>query len=1124
MADEVIIGNVGGESGVASEATLLALVRAIERMGGQKGQRGSGSKVQEMYNKAQQAGTTATTTQTAATTAQTAATNKTTEAASNLAKGFGALAMRGVGQVMASLAGMTRSLLAGEDSMAAYASQVPIVGSLLGAMAGYLDKSVDAFRELSAVGAGFNNDIVAMRRAAAQNGLTLEEFSTLVRNNTQTFAKFGGTVTQGVQRFTAMNNALKDTGTFEQLKGMGFSISEINEGMASYVELQGRLGRLEGKSTQELAAGSASYLKELDMLAKLTGKSRKELADQQAARAADASFRALANQFEEGSIQAQNFNRSMALLDQLPKETGDALKDLADGVANTEAAQQLLAQAGPELRDAMMQVGQGADPKILQEALRKAGETIESRFTKGGQRDAAMLGALQQANPVLRSLIDQNRDMVRISNLNIDAAEKESQTRNETTTKLTTFQDSVRKMSEAIQIAFIDSGLLELFAVGVGKAAEMITGMANSIKAFTEKVKVEGFLPAVLGLVGDAITGIFTNGTVVAAMVAGIGALFLAKSVIGALGRGLSGVTDNIASRMMGGFGARAAPTAGANIAGGAAANAAGGAAAGAGNAAASASQALKSVGAGIQKLLTGVARGFAEFGKTVGEIGKGIGKGLGGILEGLAKGLGAFANPQILIGAGILSGAIVVIGAGIAGATWLVGKALPTFAEGMQKFAELDGNNLIQVGKGIGAISLAMAAMGASSVVSGLGGMLGGLAEGITSLFGGKTPFDKLQEFSQLNIDAARVEANANAVVAYSKAMSSMGSGGATGALGNLVANAVNGLVGFFGGEVKLPYAKMVEFQSYNLDATKMQQNSLAVKAFAEAMSNIPTVNGERTGGLIGAVANFFMGSQQVPWAQAVAFGQLTLPVDKIKTNAEAMAAFGDALSKVPQIDGTRSGGLLEGLRSFFGGSQQMPWDSMRQFGELRIDAQRIKANAEAMAAFGNALNAFKGGGQGTANLSIPPDSVASLGRLATIGSNGGLQQTAAGLQSIANVQNLQTTLTALNGLDATKLSSYNTALRDLTRTLADLNKELANENRGGLFGMGDSRANAGDILKNISVNTSTGAGNTEQLNGTMTRMVELLQQMKEISDKIEKNTKRGTGVDVANRDVTSF
>jgi hypothetical protein len=968
LADEVIISNVGGESGVASEATLLALVRAIERMGGQKGQRGSGSKVQEMYNKAQQAGTTATTAQTAATTAQTAATNKTTEAASNLAKGFGALAMRGVGQVMASLTGMTRSLLAGEESMAAYASQVPIIGSLLGAMAGYLDKSVDAFRELSAVGAGFNNDIVAMRRAAAQNGLTLEEFSTLIRNNTQTFAKFGGTVTQGVQRFTAMNNALKDTGTFEQLKGMGFSISEINEGMASYVELQGRLGRLEGKSTQELAAGSASYLKELDMLAKLTGKSRKELADQQAARAADASFRALANQFEEGSIQAQNFNRSMALLDQLPKETGDALKDLADGVANTEAAQQLLAQAGPELRDAMMQVGQGADPKILQEALRKAGETIESRFTKGGQRDAAMLGALQQANPVLRSLIDQNRDMVRISNLNIDAAEKESQTRNETTTKLTTFQDSVRKMSEAIQIAFIDSGLLELFAVGVGKAAEMITGMANSIKAFTEKVKVEGFLPAVLGLVGDAITGIFTNSTVVAAMVAGIGALFLAKSVIGALGRGLSGVTDNIASKMMGGFGARAAPTAGASIAG----NAAGAAAP------------VKGSSAG------------KGFGQALGNIGKGLGQGIGGILKGLAAGLAAFANPAILIGAGILGGAVVAIGAGIAGATWLMGKALPTFAEGLKSFADIDGNNLLNVAKGMGAIGAAMVAMGTGTAVGAVAGMLGGLAEGITSLFGGQTPFEKLEEFSKLNIDASKVEANANAVVAYSKAMASLGASSAAGSLGNLVSNVADGLVKFFGGEVRIPWTKMLEFQAVNLDPNRMQQNSLAVKAFSEAMSNIPTVNSERTGGLISAVASFFLGSQQVPWAQAIAFGQLTLPVDKIKTNAEAMAAFGDAISKVPQINATRSGGLLEGLRSFFSGSQQMPWDSMRQFGELRIDAPRIKANADALAAFGNALDAFKGGGQGTANISVPPDSVASLGRLATIGSNGGLQQTA--------------------------------------------------------------------------------------------------------------------------------
>lgn len=1158
MADEVIIGNVGGQDGVASEATLQALVRAIEKMGNQRGQRGAGSKVQDLHNKAVEAGTTATTTQTVSVKKNTEEVKKNSQAASNLAKGFGALAMRGVGQVMASLAGMTKSLLAGEDSMQAYASQIPIFGSLLGSIAGYLDRSVDAFREMSSVGAGFNNDILAMRKTAAANNLTLEEFSTVVRNNSEILAALGGTVTGGVQRFTAMNQALKETGTFEQLKGMGFSIADINEGMADYLNLQNRLGRLQGKSTQELAAGAGNYLKELDQLAKLTGKSRKEMADMQERQASDASFRALANQFKEGSKEAENFRKNMALIETLPADVATGLKDLADGIPQTEEGIALLNAAGPELAEAMKRVGQGADPQVLLDAMKKAGGDIEKFSGLEGQQRAAYISALRQTNPALAGVLDAATRMTALGNRDLKAAEAEQNKRNEVTQKLTTFQDAIRKMSEAIQVAFVDSGILELFAEGVGQAARLITGMADSIKAFTERAKIEGFIPALVGLMGDAIKGLFSNTTVIAGLVAAIGALFLAKAVVGALGRGFSDVADKAASKMLGGFGSRAAAAApGASIAG---------------NAAAGAGGAVKAAPAG---------KGFGE---AIGNIGKGIGEGIGGVLKGLASGLAAFANPAILIGAGILGGAILAIGAAIAGATWIIGKALPTFAEGMKSFAELDGDNLIQVGKGIAAISLAMATMGASSVVAGVGGMLGGLAEGITSLFGGKTPFDKLEEFSKYNIDAAKVESNANAVVAYSKAMASLGAAGAVGSLGNLVSSVADGLSKFFGGEVQIPWNKVQAFQTVTLDAKKIQANSTALKAFSEAMANIPSVSGERTGGLIGAVASFFSGSeqvpwaqaiafgqinlpvdkiksnseamvafnaamntmgspankertggligavgtfflgaQQVPWAQAVAFGQLTLPADKIKSNAEAMAAFGEAMSKVPQINPTRSGGLLEGIKSFFAGGQVMPWDNLKQFGELRIDAPKIKANAEALASFGSALESFKGTGQGNA-ISIPADAVANLGRLGAIGSQGSLQQTAAGLQAIANVQNLQTTLTSLNALDATKIISYNTALKDLTKVLTDLNKELANENRGGLFGMGDAKANAGEILKSISVNTSAGAGNTGQLNDTLMKVIEVLQQTKEINDKIEKNTKRGVGADVASRDISAF
>ena len=444
-----------------------------------------------------------------------------------------------------------------------------------------------------------------------------------------------------------------------------------------------------------------------------------------------------------------------------------------------------------------------------------------------------------------------------------------------------------------------------------------------------------------------------------------------------------------------------------------------------------------------------------------------------------------------------------------------------------MKSFGELNGDNLIQVGKGIAAISAAMIAMGASSVVSGIGGMLGSLAEGITGLFGGKTPFDKLQEFSKLNIDAPKVEANANAVVAYSKAMAALGAGGTVGAIGGLVTNVVESLVSFFGGDTQIPWGKIQTFQSYSLDADKIKANAEAVTAFGRAMSSLPTISSGRSGGLIGSVAEFFLGAEreQLPWAQLVSFGRVQLPTASIKANAEAMAAFGDALSKVPAVNRERTGGLMDGITSFFVGSRNgpLPWDNLKAFGELQINATGVKANAEAMAAFGNALSAFRGGAAGSPPV-VSQELITNLGRLGAVGSTGALQQTAAGLQAIASVQNLQTTLSSLNALDATKLVSYNTALKDLTKVLADLNKELSNENRGGLFGMGEAKANAGDILKNISVNTSTGAGNTGQLNDTLMKVFEVLQQTKEINDKIEKNTKRGVGADVANRDVTAF
>ena len=125
-----------------------------------------------------------------------------------------------------------------------------------------------------------------------------------------------------------------------------------------------------------------------------------------------------------------------------------------------------------------------------------------------------------------------------------------------------------------------------------------------------------------------------------------------------------------------------------------------------------------------------------------LGKLLGGIGSGIGGILQGLAAGLTAFADPLILLGAAIFAGSVAIIitgiGASVAAAAYLIGKALPTLSEGLDSFSKIDGKNLTEVAKGIGDLGISLAAFGALSAYGQAGNAIGGLIGGITKFFGG--------------------------------------------------------------------------------------------------------------------------------------------------------------------------------------------------------------------------------------------------------------------------------------------------------------------------------------------------------------------------------------------------
>jgi hypothetical protein len=226
---------------------------------------------------------------------------------------------------------------------------------------------------------------------------------------------------------------------------------------------------------------------------------------------------------------------------------------------------------------------------------------------------------------------------------------------------------------------------------------------------------------------------------------------------------------------------------------------------------------------------------GASKAGKGIANIGKGIGKGLGGILKGIAGGFMAFANPAVALGAAAFALAIVAVGGAVAGAAYLLGKAMPSLSSGFKSFEELDGVKLMEVGKGIGAIGLGLAAFGAGKAIEGVGGLVGSIG----GFFGGKdklTPLEQLKIFSETPINAVQATSNANALVSYSKAIAMAGAGEAAQGAGSFIGGLTGGLVKLFGGDS--PLEKLQKFGEMDINARGVMNNSKAVAEYAKAMS----------------------------------------------------------------------------------------------------------------------------------------------------------------------------------------------------------------------------------------------------------------------------------------------
>ena len=253
----------------------------------------------------------------------------------------------------------------------------------------------------------------------------------------------------------------------------------------------------------------------------------------------------------------------------------------------------------------------------------------------------------------------------------------------------------------------------------------------------------------------------------------------------------------------------------------------------------------------------------------------------------------------SIIAGGAALGSAIAALGAGIAGAIWITGKALPTFADDMKAFNDVNGKNLKECGIGLAALGAGLIAMQVDAILK------------LFTIFKSKDPLevvaDQLKEFQNQGIDAEKVSNGAAALTAFSRAMASS-------AVSSSLSSMVSGISSFFVKEP--PYQKLEAFSRLNVDPIKTAENATAFREFASALS---TYKGSAS--VIGALSSLAGSAINKLFRQdgpIEAFTNFATSTDKIGPNAvknaDAFFKFASAMSMLSRQSGTSAGAAATG------------------------------------------------------------------------------------------------------------------------------------------------------------------------------------------------------------------
>lgn len=423
--------------------------------------------------------------------------------ATEFVKAFGSAAYKGSGKI--------------DEYTAVFKGRLGGIGDLIAGAGSRLETNVDAFRTLSSVGASFGQTLVTLRETAASAGLPLEDFTKLIKQNSETLALLYGSTTLGAKQFSRLSESFRRT-NLDTLMPLGFTVDEINSVLLTNLNMQRRTGQLvEGADEQQIMS-SRSFALELDKMSKLTGIQRSELAKQ---------------------IESQTKNeRFLAFLNTTTDETRQRLQTFAGSVegispALAEGLQDLIANAGVPVTQASKMLVMNI-PEATSVVRDLTNGTISSseallRMRDAAQRSNQSLGAVAQTGTVEFARLYGDVNKLAKAKLNETAVSQEQAKRATLlTSQLTEFQDASKRLSSQFQS--LETGFLgamgDTIGVGLGGINKGMNVLSAGISGMNNASKALLFAATSIGsFVLDKATqvGVVFSGTYSALKAAGMG-------------------------------------------------------------------------------------------------------------------------------------------------------------------------------------------------------------------------------------------------------------------------------------------------------------------------------------------------------------------------------------------------------------------------------------------------------------------------------------------------------------------------------------------------------------------------------------------------------------------------